>query len=161
GSRALSLPPRGWTPQPRVAQRTLGPCLARPAHGTGTGEKAMKRWGDCVVVLVGAAGAAGEEPPGAGGDASSAPAGCDGAETGFADAAIYRLEKDDMTRLRTTGELDLTFRRHNALVRVRMEHGTEETPEGKVLGVFMRQFHAGGRQLHLAGEVEGERLHTR
>jgi transglutaminase-like putative cysteine protease len=42
-----------------------------------------------------------------------------------------------------------------------MEHGTEETPAGKVTGVFMRQQHAGGRQLLLAGVVEGDRLHVK
>src|SRR5262249_19244055 len=55
---------------------------------------------------------------------------------------------------------DLTFKRHGALMRAHMEQGTEEAEEGKVLGVFMRQWHDRSRQLVLTGAVEGERLHV-
>jgi transglutaminase-like putative cysteine protease len=64
-------------------------------------------------------------------------------------------------RLRATAEMELTFRRYRAILKLRMEHGTEETPEGKVVGVFMRQHHAAGRDLVLAGVVDGDRLHVK
>jgi hypothetical protein len=57
--------------------------------------------------------------------------------------------------------MDLTLRRHNTLLHVRREQGTEETPQGKVIGVFMRQSQDGGGRLELTGTVEDGRLHVR
>jgi transglutaminase-like putative cysteine protease len=42
-----------------------------------------------------------------------------------------------------------------------MEQGTEETPGGRVLGVFLRQGQEGGPRLELVGAVEDGRLHVR
>src|SRR5262249_23641441 len=61
--------------------------------------------------------------------------------------------------LRATQTFELTFRRGKALVQVRMEHGTDETPEGRVLGVFMKQFHGSGQWLMLTCTVQDGRLH--
>ncbi len=82
----------------------------------------------------------------------------DGARIGHAHT---RTVEAGPGRLRTTTELALTLRRHGSLLRLRMEHGTDEAPEGKVLGVFMRQHHPGGRQLVLEGTVDGDRLHVK
>jgi Transglutaminase-like superfamily len=85
----------------------------------------------------------------------------EGTRVGFLHTSVWRHQSDANRRLRAVAELDLTFKRHNALLHVRREHGTEETPEGKVLGVFMRQTQDGGRQLILTGAVEEGRLHVR
>ncbi len=82
-----------------------------------------------------------------------------GARVGFLHTSVRKL--DDGKRLRAAAELDLTFKRHNAALHLRREQGTEETPQGKVLGVFMRQGQDGGRQLVLTGVVEDSRLHVR
>jgi transglutaminase-like putative cysteine protease len=83
----------------------------------------------------------------------------DGARVGFLHLSVRKI--DNGKRLRAAAELELTLKRHNALLRLRREQGTEETPEGKVLGVFMRQKQEGGRQLVLDGVVEEGRLHVR
>jgi transglutaminase-like putative cysteine protease len=84
----------------------------------------------------------------------------DGARVGFLHTTVRAGEVDGKKRWHTTTDLDLGLRRGNALVRVRMEQGTEETEEGRVVAVFMRQHHAGGRQLVLNGTVEEGRLHV-
>ena len=45
-------------------------------------------------------------------------------------------------------------------MKLRLEQGTEETPDGKVVGVFMKQEPGNGQKLLLTGTVEGERLHV-
>jgi transglutaminase-like putative cysteine protease len=85
----------------------------------------------------------------------------DGAKVGFLHTTVVRLSSDGEQRLRATVELELTFKRHNALLRLRREQGTEETPQGRVVGVFMRQGQEGGRQLVLAGKLEDGRMHVR
>jgi transglutaminase-like putative cysteine protease len=56
-------------------------------------------------------------------------------------------------QVRVLSRLDLTLRRYGAVVRLRMDQGSVETPQGKVLAVFMRQQQAGGRHLALDGVV--------
>jgi transglutaminase-like putative cysteine protease len=85
----------------------------------------------------------------------------DGARIGYLHTTVRRLAGESGKRLRATAELELTFKRHNALLRVRREHGTEETPDGQVVGVFMRQGQEGGRQLVLTGSLEEGRMHVR
>jgi transglutaminase-like putative cysteine protease len=83
----------------------------------------------------------------------------EGTRVGFLHTSVRKV--DGGKRLRARAELDLTFKRHNTLLHLCQEQGTEETPEGKVLGVFMRQGQEGGRQLVLTGTVEDGRLHVR
>jgi transglutaminase-like putative cysteine protease len=85
----------------------------------------------------------------------------DGAKVGFVHTTVRRLEAEGGKRLRASAELELTFKRNNALLRLRREHGTEETSDGKVVGVFMRQGQEGGRQLVLSGTLEDGRMHVR
>jgi transglutaminase-like putative cysteine protease len=85
----------------------------------------------------------------------------EGARIGFVHTSIRKRHVEGVERLRAVAELDLTLRRHNTLLHVRREQGTEETPEGKVLGVFMRQSQDGGGRLELIGVVEDGRLHVR
>lgn len=85
----------------------------------------------------------------------------EGAKVGFLHTTVQRIDSEDGKRLRTTAELDLTFKRHNSQLHLRRVYGTEETADGKVVGVFMRQGQEGGRQLMLAGSLEGGRMHVR
>jgi transglutaminase-like putative cysteine protease len=85
----------------------------------------------------------------------------EGAKVGFLHTTVRRIESDGGKRLRASAELDLTFKRHNDLVRLRREHGTEETSDGKVVGVFMRQGQDRGQQLVLSGTLEDGRMHVR
>jgi len=85
----------------------------------------------------------------------------EGARIGFLHTTVHRIGSESGKRLRTSAELDLTFKRHNTLLHLRRVSGTEETPDGKVVGVFMRQGQEGGRQLVLAGSLEDGRMHVR
>ena len=62
--------------------------------------------------------------------------------------------------LRITVALDLTFKRHNATVQLRMERGDEETADGAVVAVFMRQYQEQEKKLDLAGALEDGRMHV-
>jgi transglutaminase-like putative cysteine protease len=79
---------------------------------------------------------------------------------GYLHTVVREFEADGKKRIRATVEFDLSFKRQNTPTRVRMEHGTDETPEGKVIGVFMRQYHERGQQLNLVGSLEGEKMHV-
>jgi transglutaminase-like putative cysteine protease len=83
----------------------------------------------------------------------------DGARVGYLRTTVQALEEGGK-RLRTTADMNLTFRRQRATVRLRVETGTEETADGKVVGVFMRQGE-GERALTLAGSLEEGRMRVR
>jgi transglutaminase-like putative cysteine protease len=76
----------------------------------------------------------------------------DGARAGTLHTTVTANEPGGK-QVRVTARLELTLRRFGALVRLRMDQGSVETPDGKVLAVFMRQHQAGGRQLSLDGMV--------
>jgi hypothetical protein len=84
----------------------------------------------------------------------------DGSRVGTLHTTVHRHDKDGK-QLRTTATLDLSFRRYGSLVRLRREEGSVETPEGKLLAVFMRQGQAGGKQLVLTGVLEDDKLHVK
>jgi hypothetical protein len=84
----------------------------------------------------------------------------DGAKVGYLHTTVRSKEVDGAKLLRANAELELSFKRNNALMKLRMEQGTEETPEGKVTGVFMKQDQGKGQTLVLVGNVKGERLHV-
>jgi transglutaminase-like putative cysteine protease len=83
----------------------------------------------------------------------------DGARVGYLRTTVQEVDEGGK-RLRATADLNLTFRRQRALVRLRVETGTEETPDGKVVAVFMRQGQ-GDRTLTLSGALEDGRMHVR
>jgi transglutaminase-like putative cysteine protease len=85
----------------------------------------------------------------------------EGAKVGHMHTTVHRRDLASGTHFRTVAELELTFKRRNALLRLRRVWGTEETAEGKVVGVFMRQGQEGGRQLLLTGSLEDGRMHVR
>lgn len=84
-----------------------------------------------------------------------------GAKAGFVHTTVREFEQDDQKVLRSTLEFDLTLKRFTETVRVRMETGTDETPEGKVTGVSMRQFLGKEQVLVMTGVVEGDELHVK
>jgi transglutaminase-like putative cysteine protease len=71
------------------------------------------------------------------------------------------VQEQEGKQLRTTATLELTLRRYGALVRLVREEGTVETPAGRVVGVFLRQGQAGGRQLQLLGALEEGKMHVK
>jgi hypothetical protein len=85
----------------------------------------------------------------------------EGAKIGYLHTMVRRIEAEQGKRLRVVAEFEITLKRHNAQLRLRREYGTEETSNGKVVGVFMRQGQQGGRELVLEGTLEDGRMHVR
>ncbi len=127
----------------------------------------MRRNIGCWVALLlftGAAGAA--EPKGQIIEETWDAAYLNGAKTGFVHTVVRALnqvdqktipttlELDDQKILRTTQELDLTVARFGDTAHMYMETGTDETPDGQVTAVSMRQLIAKSQQLTLTGMVE-------
>jgi hypothetical protein len=83
----------------------------------------------------------------------------DGSPVGFLRTTVRPIGGEG--RLRAATELDLNFRCYGNAVRVRREYGDEESSDGRVFSVFMKQLQDQGRQLTLTGTVEGDRLHVR
>ena len=85
----------------------------------------------------------------------------DGTRTGFFHTTVTEVERGGKKVLQASMDMDLQIRRYNATIRLRMLTGSEETPEGKVLGVSMTQFLDRDKKLVLTGTVEGEQLHVK
>lgn len=79
-------------------------------------------------------------------------------KVGFYRTTVRELERNGEKVFSTNVELDLTFPRFNATARLRMVSGTDETPDGKVLGVSMKQYTGDRVDVTLTGRVEGEEL---
>jgi hypothetical protein len=85
----------------------------------------------------------------------------DGHKAGFVHTTVREGKNSDRTIRRTTQELNLTVKRFNDTISLRMEVGTDETPEGEVVGVSMRQFLGKQQQLVMTGLVEDDQLHVK
>jgi hypothetical protein len=83
-----------------------------------------------------------------------------GHPAGYVHTTFQAVDRNGQKIIRSTTELQLTVRRERDTVTLRMETGTEETPDGKVAGVFMRQYLGKQQQVVVAGTVEGSRLHV-
>ncbi len=107
----------------------------------------------CLTVLFGI----GAEPSGKLIEDTWEVAHLDGVKVGALHTTV-RADADDKL-LQTTADFELSLRRGNALLRLRMEQGTKETRSGAVVAVSMRQ-EQGQRQLVLAGRLEEEKMHV-
>src|SRR5437870_3135979 len=77
-----------------------------------------------------------------------------GSRAGYVRTTVREIERDGKKRFHATSELKLTISRNSRPLVLRMESGDDETPEGKVIGVFMRQYQGQQLQLALQGTVE-------
>jgi transglutaminase-like putative cysteine protease len=118
--------------------------------------------GWCLVgLLLWAAAASAAEPQGKVVQETWEATYLEGGKAGWSHTTVREVERDGKKLLRTTKALDLTVKRGNAEARLRIEEGTDETPEGKVLGVVMRQFLGDKEQMVLTGVVEDDQLHLK
>ena len=123
----------------------------------------IRRFGWCVGLAFVAAGAEAPkpaDPPATVVEEVWESAQLDGAKVGSVHTTVESVDGDGGKRLRVTVRLELTFKRHNATVQLRMEQGDEETPEGAVVAVFMRQYQDQGKKLDLAGQLEDGHMHV-
>jgi hypothetical protein len=84
-----------------------------------------------------------------------------GSKAGFVHTVVRSVDQDGLKLFHTTSELDLTVKRFNDTARIYMETGTDETENGKVIGVSMRQLIGKNQQLILTGTVEDGMLHVK
>src|SRR5438445_3153124 len=84
-----------------------------------------------------------------------------GGKAGYVHTVIREIDRDGGKLYRSTLVLDLTLKRFSDTLHARMERGTEETSDGKVTGVSMRQMLGKDQDLVLTGTVEEDGLHVR
>src|SRR5947208_572057 len=62
-----------------------------------------------------------------------------GAQAGYVHTQVQEIARDGQKIYFTTTELKLTVKRNEDTIQLRMENATDETADGKVLHVIMRQ----------------------
>lgn len=82
-----------------------------------------------------------------------------GVRSGYVRTVVRELEQDGQKYLHTVKQLTLAVKRFNQVIELRMDTGTIETPTGKVVGVFMRQYAGSKQTLSITGKVVGKQLH--
>jgi transglutaminase-like putative cysteine protease len=84
-----------------------------------------------------------------------------GGKAGFVRTTVRQVQAEDQKLFRTTMELNLTVKRFNQSANLRMETGTDETEDGRVTAVVMRQYLGKEQQLVVRGTVQGDRIRIR
>src|ERR1700677_886532 len=74
-------------------------------------------------------------------------------KAGYVHTITEEYQENGETLLRTTVELRLTVKRNNDVIELNMDTGTMENLQGKVTGVFMKQFLGKNKTLELKGSV--------
>jgi hypothetical protein len=120
----------------------------------------MRRFRNCCYLLLLAVQSAGAaEPQGRIVEDIWDVAYLEGGKAGFVHTLVRAVEQNGRQLHRATMELNLSVKRFNDTISLRMETGTDETLEGKVVGVSMRQFLGKQQKLVLTGRVgEGNKL---
>ena len=84
----------------------------------------------------------------------------DGYRVGSMHLVVEELTRADGKKvLHAARDLDLTVRRGPDVARIQAMTGSDETPEGAVIGVFMRQGLAAQVTQEVLGRVDGKVLH--
>jgi hypothetical protein len=79
------------------------------------------------------------------------------AKIGYLHTLTRTVEREGKKYYRTSEELSLSLKRYENVNVIRMESGTEEDSEGKVVAVFMTQYPE-GKKLVVTGKVNGDQL---
>ena len=79
-------------------------------------------------------------------------------KAGYVHTIAREIEKDGEKVIQTTVELRLTVKRFTETIQLAMDTGSMETRQGKVVGVFMKQFQGREQQLQINGTVVGKQL---
>jgi Transglutaminase-like superfamily len=79
-------------------------------------------------------------------------------KAGYIHTIAKEIEQDGKKLVHTTVELRLTVKRFNDTVQMSMDTGSIESPDGKVTGVFMKQFLGKKQQLQVDGAVVGKQI---
>src|SRR5206468_126666 len=79
-------------------------------------------------------------------------------KTGYVNTNVVEFKQDGQTLYRTTIVLNLTVKRNNDIIQLRMDTGMTETAQGKIVSVFMRQYLGKKKTRDLTGTVVGKEL---
>ncbi len=82
----------------------------------------------------------------------------DGVKSGHQHTVVERRERDGQKYFHTARFLSLTVKRYQSVVTQRIELTSDETPDGKVIGVSMTLFLDKDRKIVQSGRVEGDKL---
>jgi hypothetical protein len=82
-----------------------------------------------------------------------------GVKSGFVRTTVTQIRDNGRLIHKASRELNLTVKRFQDTVKLRMETGSEEADTGKVLAVSMRQWIGDNLQLSLRGTAQGDRMH--
>jgi transglutaminase-like putative cysteine protease len=85
----------------------------------------------------------------------------DGVRAGFVRFEVTEQTQGDVRFLRARQTLDLTLKRMGGIARVQAETGSDETADGRVLAVYMRQGLAREQHLLMTGTVEDRQLRVK
>jgi hypothetical protein len=85
----------------------------------------------------------------------------DGAKMGHQRTTVEERQLDGQKIYHTTRYMHLTLKRYDSVVTQRLALSTDETPEGKVVGVSMTQYLDQDRKIVQSGRVEGDKLIVR
>jgi len=80
-------------------------------------------------------------------------------KAGYIHTIAREIENNGKKAVHTTVELRLTVKRFNDTIQMSMDTGSIETFDGKVVGVFMKQFLGKQQQLQVDGTVSGDQVH--
>jgi transglutaminase-like putative cysteine protease len=81
----------------------------------------------------------------------------EGAKAGFFRSTVQEVDHDGARVLRTSLSMNLAVKRYGSVVNLRLTTGTEETPTGQVVGLFLTHFLDQGKVVQ-TGRVEGDEL---
>lgn len=82
----------------------------------------------------------------------------EGAKAGYFHTLVQEIDQAGRKVYRTTLTMNMAIKRYNAVVPLRMEIGSEETADGKVLGLSLTQVLDKGRMVQTARVEEGKLL---
>ena len=80
-------------------------------------------------------------------------------KAGYVHTIAREVDVDGKKGIHTTVELRLTVKRFSDTIEMSADTGTIETADGKVAGVFMKQFLGKKQQLQIDGTVMGNQVH--
>src|SRR5262249_53838449 len=81
-----------------------------------------------------------------------------GGRAGYVHTVVRESEKNGVKLYAAVVALNLTVKRNKDIINLRMDTGNTETADGKVVGVFMRQYLGQNKQLEITGVVAGKQL---
>jgi hypothetical protein len=85
----------------------------------------------------------------------------DGAKMGYQHVTVEQIERDGEKIFHTTKLMHLTLKRYDGVVTQRMAMSTDETADGRVVGVSMTHYLDKGQKVEQTGRVENGRLIVR